>query len=234
MSDGTTAATAADAATPAQVAAVTNAVAQAAAAPAAQAPPATQSAPVGLNSEQLATRLEETRKAEQARVLKELGLSSLADGKKSFETLKALQQANLSEQEKVAASLKEAEARAAEGSTFKKLFSGVVEAQFAALPKNVQDVIDAQAAGDPVMRFNLMEIAKALAPATPATAASPAVAAPPPLANQGNTPPAPQPAPVRSKLDEFNDLQRTRPQAAGLFYSLHRTEIEAARAAQNK
>lgn len=200
-------------------------------APNGTAAPAAPAAPARLDmtSDQLAARLDETRSSARTSVLKEFGFESVADGKKALAALKSFQESQMSEQEKLAAKLKDTETLAARGSTYEKLFKGLVDEQFASLPEAARKAIEEQAGESVEERYKLMSFMRKVG-ASPTAAngesAGPNVVKP---ANAAATAPAPKGSPARTKFDEWSDLQKSKPAMAGAFYQVHRVEIERTR-----
>lgn len=252
MSDATTAPPAGDAnATASPVAAVTTPIAQAiqaaalsaqpqaqpaqpAAPPPAAAPqPSSNPAHVQMTSDQLKQRLDESRQA----VLKDLGFASVAEGKKAMAAFAEWQKSQMTEQERIQKELADAKAAASRFESRSSLFEKMVEAEFNKLPEAARNAIDMQAQGNADERYRLIAFMQmaGVGIQQPAPAAPPAPVEPqvPKPANAGNVPPAPKGVPVRTKLDEYQELQKTRPMAASAFFAANRREIEAALAAGN-
>lgn len=185
---------------------------------------------VNLTSEQLKARLDETREAARAAFLKELGLPSIAEGKKAFEALKKLEQERMTEQEKLAARVKELEPYVDTSKRAQERYAAIVQRQFEALPEGVRNAIDEQigADADPEKREQLMAFYAKVG----ASGASESATAQPKPANAGATSPAPKPASVKSKFDEWTDLEKRDPFGASLFYQNNSREIERTRPAQ--
>lgn len=197
------------------------------------------SAHLSLTSEQLKQRLDETREktAKDIReaTLKEFGFASVADGKKSLAALTALQQSQMTEQEKRDARIKELEPKADAAEKAQARYAAAVDREFSRLPDNVKEAIDEQAKGDPEAREMLMRMfekvgatvsATADASATTATADKTVAAKP---ATAAATSPAPKGAASQSKFDEWDTIRKSKPAAAGAFYQVHKLEIERTR-----
>lgn len=202
--------------------------------------PVTQAAPapIGITSEQLKSRLDETREKTRADVLKELGFGSLAEGKKSLDALKKLQDSQLSEQEKLAKQLDEYRGIASRYEGHSKLFASMVENEIAKLPDTARAAIDEQSSDNPDERYRLLNFMRrvgVVASAQPAAGAQPQPTQPVPPApaprpvSAGAVPPAPRGAQPRSKFEEWQDKSRGNQVAGDLFYQLNMTEIERTR-----
>jgi len=187
-------------------------------------------APIGITSDQLAQRLEETRRTAEAATLKGLGFETREQADAYLKSAKALQQAQMSEQEKLAARVKELEPLAQQAETYRAHFAAVVETQFAALPDAAKTAIDASAKGDPAKRAELMNVMRAAgllngSPAAPPPAPAPANAG----AGQGAPP---KPTNAQTPYDQWNALVAAGKQThADIFYQANAPAINASRPA---
>lgn len=192
---------------------------------------AAQPAPanVSMTSEQFKTRLDDTRNTTRESVLKELGFNSLSEGKKALDALKKFQESQMSEQEKIAKTIEELRPKAEATEKAQAKYAAAVEREFNRLPDNVREAIDEQAKGDPDTREMLMSIFAKVGASAPAQATTGTASASPRPASAAATAPAPKSAAVKTRFEEFKDLQAKNRVMAGLFYNLHRIEIEKGR-----
>ncbi len=207
-------------------------------------------APVGINSEQLKQRLDETRDKTRSDLLKEFGFQSVSEGKKAFEMLRKLQEAQLSDAEKQAKQLEEYRLQATRYEAHSKRFASMVDAEIGRLPESAQKALLETAGDDPDERYKLLQFmskagvgqgsaqasaqsvaAQTVAAKTTAVQSASPVIPPPRPANAGALPPAPRGATPLSKYDEYVERQKTNQVAADLFYSAHQIEIERTRPA---
>ena len=193
-------------------------------------PATATAAEVQLTSAQLKSRLDETRTAAESALLKRLGFESGEAADAFLKSAKAMQQAQMSEQEKLAARVKELEPLALEAATYKTHFAAMVETQFAALPDAAKTAIDASAKGDPARRAELMTVMRAAgllngSPATPTPAPAPANAG----AGQGAPP---KPTNAQTPFDQWSALVAAGKQThADIFYQANAPAINASRPA---
>lgn len=212
------------------------------AAPAASAP-----APIGITSDQLKARLDETRDKTRSDVLKELGFPSLTEGKKALEALKKLQDAQLSEQERTAKELSELRSASSRYEQHSKLFASMVEGEIAKLPEAARAAIDEQSADNPDERYRLLNFMRKVGipmsaaadgsanQAQPSAAAQPVAATPslpapaPKPVNAGAVPIPPRGVTPRSKYEEWQEKAKFNQVAGDLFFQLNAAEIERTR-----
>lgn len=210
------------------------AAAQGTPAPSAPAPTPPAAQPIGISSAQLQERLAEERakglREGQSAILTSLGFAKEDDAKAVLAAAKALQQQGLSEQEKSAARIKELEPLAVRVPVLEGRIKALADREFAALPPATQAAIDKQAHGNPERRLELIDVFRdaglvPIAGSQPAPLAAPITTSPP--AN------APPPSNVRTKFDEWSELNRdpARGIHAALFYQGNRAEIERTRPA---
>jgi hypothetical protein len=220
-----------------------------------------------MSSADLKARLDEEREKSRKAVLSKFGVEKVEDIEAKLARLKTLEDAQLTEQERVTKQIDELKKSADEGARYKKALAGAVEDRFAELPEKAREAIDEMANGDPEARLAFMRVLRksGLAPAVasdaapvaaptvapvalPAVAPAPTQVAPaapappapmvppavaPPLAaapaNAAPTNTVPRPSIPKTKWDEYHEMTVSRPNAASLFYNLHRTEIERSR-----
>ena len=142
--------------------------APAAATPAATPPAAAAGQPIGITSEQLKARLDETRAsaatAAAAATLKALGFDTVDAAQKAFKALTDHQRAQMTDAERVAAELKDARAQLAAEQTksasvprLLEMFKGSVAAQLAGLPEKVRAAI-VGSTDDPEAQLGLIDV----------------------------------------------------------------------------
>jgi hypothetical protein len=225
--------------------------------------PRANPAEVNMSSADLKARLDEEREKSRKAVLAKFGVEKVEDIETKLARLKQLEDAQLSEAERVTKQIEELKKSADEGSRYKRALASAVEDRFAELPEKAREAIDEVANGDPESRLAMMRVlrkaglvptipsdaapvvaataahapqpATPAAPATQAPAAAPVDAAPvaPPVAaapaNAAPTGTVPRPSVPKTKWDEYQEMNKSRPNAASLFYQLNRTEIERSR-----
>lgn len=198
------------------------------------APPATppaDPAEVKLSSAAFKERLAEEATKAQRRFLKDLGFDKAEDLQAVLKVKKELEEAQLSEQDKLKKRVKELEPLEQEAAEYKGIVKQLVDDQFGALPENVQKAIDEVANGSPRERLRLMRVMKAagLGVAPAAGTAPPAQPAPKTTAPNG---PAPPPnGGSKTKFEEWQELRGKNPMLAGLFYRNNAEAIDASRPA---
>lgn len=177
----------------------------------------------------LPDRLKQARGAERNALLKELGAESPDDIKAKLTRLQELEDATLSEQERVAKQLADAQAAAARGAAFEKPFTNYVQSRFEALTPEQQALIDSRANGDPLLRHEGIQYLDALAAHAPA---APPVTPPKPA----STPEAPKPPPAsggapKTKYEEWRAMAENPATSlkATFFYRANKHAIEASR-----
>lgn len=193
--------------------------------PPAPAPPAAgEPAEVRMTSDALKARLADERAKERKSWLKEHGFADEEAFKSHLKVSKELADAKLSEDERVKKQLKELEPKAARADLLEARMKKDVETRFAALPEDVQKRIDAEADGDWEKRDAFMRV---LGPAASAgaTAATekPKAAAP---ANTTTAPPAPPNTTAPTAFEKYQELQKTDPMGASIFFSCNQLEIQ--------
>lgn len=185
--------------------------------------------PIGITSEQLKARLDDSAGAARTALLKELGFKDADAAKAAVKKLAEIEIASLSEKEKLERTISELTPLAQRGSAAIARETARVEAEFKALPEAVQAAIDATANGDADKRREAMAI---LSAAT-AAAKSSAPPAPPKPAGPSNNgpPPPPPPGGGQTKFQEWEAMRARHPLMADIFYGNHQREIERTRPA---
>jgi len=182
----------------------------------------------------LADRLRREGEAARKAILKDLGVENPKDAKAALDAYKADQEAKKSELQKAQEKAAAHEAKANERDAYRAAVEAQAQADLAALTPEQRAFVEDIAGDDPLKIAMTIRKARptwavAASPAAPAGQAPPAV---PPIAAPASTAPpntAPRPTTARTKFDEFADIERTNPKAAGLFYSLNQRAIEASR-----
>lgn len=187
-------------------------------------------APIGITSDQLAQRLEETRRTAEAATLKGLGFETREQADAFVKSAKALQDAQLTEAQKQAKALEELTPKAQRADALAARLKSYSDREFAALPEAVQKAIDESAAGDPEKRLDLVELMRKSgllngSPAAPPPAPAPANAG----AGQGAPP---KPTNAQTPYDQWNALVAAGKQThADIFYQANAPAINASRPA---
>lgn len=198
-------------------------------------------AKIELTSDALKARLDETRGAERAKLLKKFGVDSETALEAKLKKLGELEQASLTEQEKTAARVKELEAAAARATTLEQRLAREVERKVAALPEAQRAKLIEKAGDDLNKRLEYLDILEefgalgtsaAPAQASPSTSSAAPPAPPPPPANTSGGANAPRPTAAQTKFEEYEDTRKRLGDMAGeIFYRKHRLEIEKTRPA---
>lgn len=183
----------------------------------------------------LPDRLRRSEEAARKAILKELGVENPKDAKAALDAYKAVQEANKSELQKAQERAAALEAKANERDQYRSAVEAQAAADLASLSPEQRAAVEALAGDDPLKVSTAIRALRPTwaAPAAPGNPSAPA--APAPMAAPANTAApaaAPRPSSPKSKWDEFQDLDRSNPRAAGLFYSLNKLAIEASRPAQ--
>jgi hypothetical protein len=181
---------------------------------------------VSMSSEALKARLEEERGKARANLLKDFGFENPKDLKAVLDAVKAKQDAELSEAQRLAKALEETKPRAERADKLEKMLAGLVESQFAALPEQVREAIDKVADGNAEERLRMMDLFRSSGLLnTPATAAAPISAT--------TTPPSPpRPITTQTAWDKYQALMKSNPLLASAFYQSNRAAIDQSRPAQ--
>lgn len=195
---------------------------------------------IRLSSRELQKRLEETRDAARTRFLKDLGFEKPDDLKAVLKAAKDAEDAKLSEIERLRKQAEEYKPRADRAAALEKQLATIVESQFNELPDNVRSAIDDVANGNAEERLRMMDVFRksgllkspVSAQAPNAAPAQAPAAPPPPAANTAGAPP-PKPAAVKSKFDEWRDLEATNPVMASIFYTANKRDIDKSRPASS-
>lgn len=186
-------------------------------------------AAISLTNEQLKQRLDESKASGTKAVLKSLGFESEDAAKAALKTLKDLQTAQLTDAEKRDARIKELEPLATRATALEGTLAKLVEGQFSRLSEAAQKAIDAVAQGNAEKRLELMTVLEASGGLTPAAPPGPA-----PKPAPASITPSPAPAPaagVKTKFDEWQELQKTNSLLGDLFFTQNQRAIEASRPA---
>lgn len=198
-------------------------------APQSQVAPAGASAPQQAATAALATDALAAARVEAERdVLKQLGFADVKDAKAKLASLKALEQASMTEQQKTAALIEELKPKAERAAVLEAQMRDLVDVQFKALPAQVQAAVQKHAGDNPEKRLEMIRI---LADAGALTGtAVPAVPQIPPPVNDAPPGGNPRPTAPQTAFDKFEAIRKEHGQvAADLFYSAHRLQIEASR-----
>jgi len=205
----------------------------------------TQQARTDSEPDWLGPRLKQAQESAQRKLLNELGFPDLEAAKDQIQKAKQIEEASLTEQERVAKRVAELEPQAQRATVLEKRYAALIEEQFAALPEAQRSAIDAVANGDPEKRHEYMSVFRAAgvvdAPASPETGPAlnngePAAGAAPDATTKPapvtTTPPGspPTPAQPRNRWEEYQAL--TNPMQAAIFYRANKREIEASRPTQ--
>lgn len=186
-------------------------------------------------------RLREAGESGAKALLKSLGYETPEALGAVLKVAKDTQQASLSETQKLQQTIDELKPKAELADKRGQTLERVVKSQFDALPENVRTAIDDVAKGDAEQRATMMDVFRKAgvigaqpAGATGAPAPNGATGAPqhPALASTSTAGPPPAPASVKSKFDEWQDLEKKNPTMAGIFYDANRLAIEKSRPAE--
>jgi hypothetical protein len=183
----------------------------------------------------LPDRLRRSEEAARKAILKELGVENPKDAKAALDAYKAVQEANKSELQKAQERAAALEAKANERDQYRSAVEAQAAADLASLSPEQRAAVEALAGDDPLKVSTAIRALRPTwaAPAAPGNPSAPA--APAPMAAPANTAApaaAPRPTSPKSKWDEFQELERTNPRAAGIFHTLNQRAIEASRPAQ--
>jgi len=181
----------------------------------------------------LPDRLKQARGAERNALLREFGVESADDIKTQLARLKELEDAQLTEQERVAKQLESERSARAKAEQYQKPFTDFVTARFEALTPEQQALIDAKANGDPLLRHEGIQYIDALARLQPISApeAPPAPPKPASTVPEVPKPPVPNGGAAKTKYEQWialRDDPKTTMQAS-LFYRANRFEIDRSR-----
>lgn len=209
-------------------------------APAQQAQPVAASSPIGITSEQLKSRLDETRekaaKAERAAVLKEIGVSSIeeaaAASKAAREALEAQKSElqRLSEQREVAE--RERAALAAKVAELEPVVALRADAEFTKLSAEQQAAVVALAGDDKAQRLRVISalastwsVGAAPSPSPPAALPPPPTTPPATTSAAGNSPASAATSAPANHRAQYEALKQSNPTAAALYLGRHAKSI---------
>lgn len=199
--------------------------------PAAAAPPPPAEPTISMPSAAFKSRLDEERSKGAAKLLKDLGFEKPEDAQAALKALKAREDADLSEKQRLEKRVKELEALEPKAKAYEAQLTAIVEEQFAALPENIQKAIDDVAGGVATERARVMKTFRAHGliggPAAPAAPKPPGPANPP----GPNSPPPPPAVATNTKFHEWQEKAKSSRVAGAIFYRDHHAEIEASRPA---
>ena len=179
-------------------------------------------------------RLAEAKKAERNALLNELGFPDLESAKARVAKAKELEDATLTEQQRVQQQLEELKPQAERVTTLEAQLKAMVDAEWEVLPEHTRNAIDAVAQGNIEKRLEHIIVEKAKRDPNAPTPA-PVVPASPPTAPPATTSPPgapPAPAQTQTKWEEFQAIPAEQSVRRGLFYRAHRAAIEASKPAQ--
>jgi hypothetical protein len=189
-------------------------------------PPSATAQPVGLTSDQLKARLDETRMSALAQYAKTAGYNSVEELNTAIKAARDAEQSRLSETERLQKELERLKPVEGNYATLKAQYDAYASREFAALPEAAQKAIDAQAGGDAVKRMQLIELGRAAGwiGGSPVT---PSAQAPAPVTT-GPSAPAPSPVTTQTAFQKWQAFQQTDMSGiqAKIFYEKNRAEIE--------
>lgn len=184
----------------------------------------TEQRPIGITSEQLKARLDETREGTRRELLKKFGFESEAALERRLKALKDIEEAQLSELEKHKKRVEELEPAAKRVEDLEKRYTKQLAKQVEALPENLQKILNERAETPEEMEA-LLEIFHE----TGAMGAQPSGQKPltPPAntATSGKAPPAAS-AVSNSRLARWEQLKSEHPMRAASYYLTNFTEIQ--------
>ena len=186
------------------------------------APPTPAPETVSMTSEAFKARLQEERGKGVKALLKELGLDKPEDLKSAYEKLKTMEAEKLSEFERIGKELEAAKKGSEEGLRYQKIAKDLFDEQWAKLPENVRADIEAEAGDSFDERLKLARFAAKLTP--------PSKPAP---VSKNETKPAPEPKPVKTAHERYQDLLKADPLGASFFLNANRVAVEETRPASD-
>lgn len=202
-------------------------------------------APVTMTSDVLSKRLAEEREAARRGVFKKFGVEKESDLEARLAELAQLKQASMTEQEKVAAKLKELEPQAQRAKKLEALLNTAVQREIASLPEQVKAKLVESAGENLEEQMKYLEFLRGTGLLGAAigqqqggqgtqqgTAGGNGGQQPqtPPPANTGGGAGAPRPAGQRTKWDDYQDvITRHGPMAGEMFYLGNKIEIDRSR-----
>ena len=193
-----------------------------------QAPP--QETPKGpavvtLKSDELAKRLAEAKASALKETLKSLGYEDVSSLQARLQAAKAVEDAQLTEQERAKKELDELRPMATRASELIDRVQRMAEMELKSLPESLRNVVE-QLSDDPedrldmIMKFRENGVLDALSVKQPDIR---------PPANSGPPANAPKQGQERSAYDRFVELEASNPLLAGAFYNLNKREVERSR-----
>lgn len=202
--------------------------------------------------EWLNPRLDQAKRSERERVLKDLGIEDLAVAKKAIDDAKTRADADKTASELAASERTKREKAEKELEAYRTAFATRADREFATLTPAQQAFVERIAGTDPAKRLATIEDVRALIVATqpavpaaveqkpepkPGEAAAPTVPStdrkplPAPASTAaGGASPSGRNAPPVDHLAVLDRLDRSNPIAAGNYYATHRRAIDVARA----
>lgn len=181
---------------------------------------------VSMPSDKLKTRLSESADAERRRLLKEFGFDSIEDGKRALKLFKEMQDAQLTEQQRIAKELDDLKPKALRADKLAQKLASMVDEQFATLPESAREAIDEIAAGDPEERLKLMAAMRKAG--LGASASTNGIQRPVTTAAAPN---APKPGTPQTAYDKWQEMAKTGQMAGDIFYQTNTLAIERSRPA---
>ena len=178
-------------------------------------------------------RIEQAKRAERAAILAELGIEDPKAGKEAIAAYRAHQEANKTELQRAMDRAAALEPLAKERDIYRARVEVMTSSELAALAPEQRTVVESIAGNDPIKIADTIALLK---PTWARSAIAPPVAPPaPPLptapanAAPSGSPP-PKPGAVKTKYDEWQDLETSgKRNAANMFYSAHAGSIEQTR-----
>lgn len=176
----------------------------------------------------MSDRLGRAKRAEQDRILKELGFGDLDAAKATLAKAKEYEDSQKSELERLTEQLLETKQRASRADAMAKTLAKLAERELSGLAEDEREFIMSVAGDDAQRQLELAAQYRAIA----ARRASPVAAAPEPKPEPASTSVATKAPPEASspKQDlraEYENLQATNPRAAAYFLMKHIKELEA-------
>jgi hypothetical protein len=201
-------------------------------------PPAPAADSVTLPREAFNQRLRESQAAGQKEFLKTLGFDTPEALSAVLKVAKDAQSASMTEAQRQQAEIDALKPKAALAERLQPAYARMVNSVFDALPESIRTAIDDVAKGDPEQRANMIDVFRKAgmvggpAATPPAPGATPG-ATPPHPALATTTPPGAPPPPAASKTayDTWQELEKSSPTKATIFYDANRVAIEKSRPA---
>jgi hypothetical protein len=196
-----------------------------------------------MSTAQLKARLDQQRDRTKKQVLTLLGLpEDTEQAQEALAQLRAIQDAQLSADERKDNLIKELEPVAAKAKQLKSLVGKIADEKFNALSEKAREAIDDVADGDPERRLELISVLEAADMSKqPPKTGEPAAGKPPtdpkgtgdPKPPPANTAPpggAPRSSGAHNRYEEYKSI--TNETQAEVFYQIHQREIERDRPAE--